>query len=226
MLPVTIEGKCWDEGMLLFRTHLTKQISSMVPLSDIQDYHLDVILASPRQGKGILSNSINLALLVKKGNTELPMESFVDVGPTSTGYGKFIQDSLPDGQKHLVEMMKIKMGDTYYNPADIQFGLDMPLPEEKGFLRNFLLMIVTDPSTGTVPANMSGFIGAVIDETYKQRFSFKSANIYVPYVNKDLDEAIKKPTKRWVLNMRLSANFTQEAHRLLAEVPLPLLSLF
>lgn len=211
MLPVTIEGKCWDEGMLLFRTHLTKQISSMVPLSDIQDYHLDVILASPRQGKGILSNSINLALLVKKGNTELPMESFVDVGPTSTGYGKFIQDSLPDSQKHLVEMMKIKMGDTYYNPADIQFGLDMPLPEEKGFLRNFLLMIVTDPSTGTVPANMSGFIGAVIDETYKQRFSFKSANIYVPYVNKDLDEAIKKYSASGELDLEID-EFTKYFH--------------
>lgn len=211
MLPVTIEGKCWDKGMLLFRTQLTKQISSMVPLSDVQDYHLDVILARPRQGKGILSNSINLALLVKKGITELPMESFIDVGPTSTGYGKFVQDSLPESQKHLVEMMKLSMGDTFINPADIQFGLNKPLPEEKGFLRNFLLMLITDPATGLVPPNISGFISAVIDETYKEKFSFKSANIYVPFVNKALDDAIEKYANDEAFDLEID-EFTKYYH--------------
>ena len=211
MLPVTMEGKCWDKGLLLFRTHLTKQISSMVPLSDMQDYHLDVILARPRQGKGILSNSINLALLVKKGNTELPMESFVDVGPTSTGYGKFVQDSLPENLKHLVEMMTISMGDTFINPADIQFGLNNPLPEEKGFLRNFMLMLITDPATGMVPANVSGFIGAVIDETFKEKFSFKSANIYVPFVNSELDAIIEKHAESEDFDLEID-EFTKYYH--------------
>lgn len=192
MLPVTTEGRCWDNGILLFRTYLSNLVSPFSPQAGNQDYHLDVILARPRQGKGILSNSINLALLTKKGNTELPFETFVDVGPTSTGYGKFLQDSLPEGMKHLVEMMKIQMGGDFINPADIQFGLNKPLPEEKAFLSNFLMMLATDPSTHSVPSNMAGFIGTVIDETYKEKFDYKTGNNYVPFVNKELDDAIEK----------------------------------
>ncbi|WP_218309828.1 hypothetical protein [Alteromonas antoniana] len=192
MLPVTSEGRNWQSGSLLFRTHSSQVVCPFEPIADNQDYHLDVLLARPRQGKGVLSNAINFALLVKKGNTQLPYETFVDVGPTSTGYGKFIQDSLPPHMRHLVEMTKLKMGGDYINPADIQFGLNVPLPEEKGFLANFLLMICTDPSSKSVPSNLSGMVMAVIDETYRSKFDYRTANSYVPRVDPIIDEAVER----------------------------------
>jgi intracellular multiplication protein IcmB len=203
MLPVTTEARCWDRGSLLFRTLVNNVVTPFEPLAKNQDYHLDVILARPRQGKGVLSNSINFALLLKSGNKSFPYETFVDVGPTSTGYGRFIQDSLPENKKDLVVMLKLSADGDYVNPADIQLGLDCPLPEEKGFLSNFLMMVCTDPSSKTIPSNIAGMIGTIIEETYKEKFSYKTGNIYNPYVNLELDEAIKDAQKSGTLTLEI-----------------------
>lgn len=206
MLPVTSEGRCWDYGSLLFRTFCTNVVVPFEPLAKNQDYSLDVILARPRQGKGILSNSIAFAMCAKPGNTELPFQTFVDVGPTSTGYGNFMRDSLPESLRDLIVMHKLRKDGEHINPCDIQFGLMAPLPEEKAFISNFLRMICTDPSTGQLPSNMEGMISAIIDHAYKYKFNEQTGNIYVPHINKELDETLASLEREGKLPFKLTDN--------------------
>ena len=53
------------------------------------------------------------------------------------------------------------------NPFDTQLGCRYPTPQERGFIVNFLALLVTPVGKSSTYDGMIDMIGMVVDETYK-----------------------------------------------------------
>lgn len=191
LLPYAMTGQIDREGILLTRTAIDNVLTPIEVMSAEQDYHLDVMLAKPRQGKSVLSNAIALAICCKAGNRSLPYIFFGDVGPTSTGAGYLIRDSLPEHMKDQVAIYKLEPNnDDYINVLHIQYGLNKPLPEERAYIINFLKSVCTDPDTGFIPTNSTGLMNTLITEMFDKISDIRTAKTYIKRVSSVIDDAI------------------------------------
>jgi intracellular multiplication protein IcmB len=192
-LPIARPGNVWNSGCVVAKTTCGK-VWCYEPNTALQESNNQLIIARPRMGKSVLSNSINTSLCLKRGLVRLPMITVLDIGTSSVGAGLTIKEGLPEDQKHQVFYYKPQMSKTSkkVNIFDLELGCDYPLPFERDNIKNFLDTICTEPGAPSSKEGMPDLINAVIDAAYKRCAERLTSKQYMYGVNDEIDITLKK----------------------------------
>lgn len=168
MMPFGRPSSAWRKGSVLFLSPDMKLIPYQ-PGSSEQTTWITLIFAKPGSGKSVLMNVTNLALCLAPGIERLPRIGIVDIGPSSSGLVSLLKESLPADKRYLVQYHRVRMTEEYcINPFDTQLGCRFPTAEERAFLNNFLLLLVTDASVEFAQEGMTGLVQAIIEDMYQK----------------------------------------------------------
>ncbi|MGX9960616.1 type IV secretion protein IcmB [Xanthomonas euvesicatoria] len=167
-LPLYRPSSPWKEGALLFKSPDGK-IWPYQHHSALQESCITVAYAEPRSGKSVLCNAINLSLCLSPGISRLPLISVIDVGRSSAGLISLLEHALPESQRNLVAIVRLRMDAEYaINPCDTQLGMETPLESEAAFLLNFMLTLVTPHGASRPDSAMSPLCRMAIETAYKK----------------------------------------------------------
>jgi intracellular multiplication protein IcmB len=168
MMPFERPSSAWRKGSVLFLSPDMKLIPYQ-PGSSEQTTWITLIFAKPGSGKSVLMNVTNLALCLAPGIERLPRIGIVDIGPSSSGLVSLLKESLPADKRYLVQYHRVRMTEEYcINPFDTQLGCRFPTAEERAFLNNFLLLLVTDASVEFAQEGMTGLVQSIIEDMYQK----------------------------------------------------------
>jgi intracellular multiplication protein IcmB len=192
-LPIARPGNVWNSGCVVAKTNCGK-VWCYEPNTSLQESNNQLIIARPRMGKSVLSNSINTALCLKRGLVRLPMITVLDIGTSSLGCGLTIKESLPDDLKHLVFYHKPQMSRTSkkVNIFDLELGCDYPLPFERDNIKNFLDAICTEPGKSSSKEGIGDLINYVIDAAYKRCAERLTSKQFQLGLNDEIDDALNR----------------------------------
>lgn len=191
MLPLFRPCSPWEKGALLFRSPDGK-IWPYQPGSPIQTTCIDLFFARPGSGKSVLSNATNLALCLMGGLKRLPRISIIDIGPSSSGLISLLKEALPIEKRNLAAYHRLQMTEEYsINPFDTQLGSRDPLPAERSFLVNFIVLLTTPIGEDKPYDGLTDMIGLIVDEAYKSFKNENSPNVYTESTNPDVDAVLK-----------------------------------
>ncbi len=192
MLPINRPASPWETGAVLFRSPDGKPWPYQ-PGSTKQTTWIDIIYARPGSGKSVLSNSINLALVLSGGLQRLPRIAIVDIGPSSSGLISLIKEALPEKQRHLVAYHRLQMRkEMSINPFDTQLGCRHPSPQDRAFLVNFLTLLAT-PVGETKPYDgISDMAGLIVNEMYGQLQDDASPHRYTEHLEPEVDSKLQE----------------------------------
>ncbi len=192
MLPLFRPSSPWKQGAFLLRSPDGK-LWPYQPGSKEQTTWIDLIYARPGSGKSVLSNAINLALVVSAGIPRLPRIAVIDIGPSSSGLISLLREALPADQRHLVAYHRLRMTSDYaINPFDTQLGCRYPTPQDRSFLVNFLTLLVTPVGAKKPYDGVTDMVGMVVDELYKTLADNNKPNTYTPTVEAALDGILEE----------------------------------
>lgn len=177
MLPWTRPAKVWESGMP-YRTNDGR----MFPWeqgSGKQTSWVEIGIGPMGAGKSVTLNANNLAFLLSPGLVRMPWLSISDIGPSSLGLIRTIQDSLPEDKKYLATYVRLKMEPERYavNVLDTAPGLTKPLAMHKSFLVNFISMLAT-PTGAKMPESMDQIARTSIDMAYDRCKNNNNPKLY------------------------------------------------
>ncbi len=192
MLPMFRPASPWEQGAILFRS-IDGKLWPYQPGSSKQTTWIDLIYARPGSGKSVLSNAINLALCLAGGLQRLPRIAIIDIGPSSSGLISLLKEALPEKRRHLVAYHRLNMTvSSAINPFDTQLGCRYPTPQERSFLINFMVLLVTPIGAEYPYDGMSDMAGLVVDELYKRAADDGTPNTYTRGVDLVIDQLLDK----------------------------------
>lgn len=192
MMPFSRPSSAWQKGPVLFVSP-DRKLMPYQPGSSEQTTWIQLFFAKPGSGKSVLMNVSNLALCLAPGIKRLPRIGIVDIGPSSSGLISLLKEALPFEQRHLVQYFRIRMTEEYcVNPFDTQLGCRYPTAEERAFLNNFMLLLVTDPNKEKPEEGMTGLVQAVIEDMYGKINDRNSPKRYDRGVERKVDEILDK----------------------------------
>lgn len=192
MSPFSRPASAWEKGSVLFLSPDNK-LMPYQPGSTEQTTWIQLLFAKPGSGKSVLMNVMNLALCLAPGIDRLPRVGIVDIGPSSSGLISLIKEALPLEQRHLAQYYRLRMTEEFcVNPFDTQLGCRFPTAEEKAFLNNFLLLLVTDPNKERPEDAMTGLVQAVIDDMYMKVSERGTPKRYDRGADRRVDAALEK----------------------------------
>lgn len=193
MLPIMRQASPWRHGSVLYRTRDGKLIP-FEPGSALQDTWNYILFAPPGSGKSVQLASILLAAATQPGLKDIPRIGIVDIGPSSRGLIRLLQDGLPRDQRHKVAYIKLRnTSDFAINIFDTFPGCRFPTPEHRAFLVNVLSQIATPAERSESYSSISEIASQVIDDLYHKKSDATRAtpNVYErgqdPVVDKALD---------------------------------------
>lgn len=192
MSPFSRPSSAWRKGSVLFLSPDYK-LMPYQPGSSEQTTWIQLLFAKPGSGKSVLMNVTNLALCLAPGIDRLPKIGIVEIGPSSSGLISLLKESLPENKRHLAQYYRLRMTEEFcVNPWDTQLGCRFPTAEERAFLNNFLLLLVTDPNKEKPEDGLTGLVQAIVDDMYMKCSEKGSPKRYDrgvdPMVDKGLDE--------------------------------------
>ena len=173
MLPWNRTASPWESGSVLFRR----------PDGGIWPYDpaggrkrplvCDIFVAPPGSGKSVLANTINIGLCLSSAvlgthGARLPLIGKTDIGKSAEGFVRLIQEALGPDRRQEAIFVSLQFAPGFeFNIFDLQVGCEYPLPLERAFLQNFILLATLPPDTTTPFEGMAQMIALVIDEAYR-----------------------------------------------------------
>ncbi|HEY8964266.1 MAG TPA: type IV secretion protein IcmB, partial [Alphaproteobacteria bacterium] len=195
LMPWQRPSSPFDKGALLLRTPDGK-VWPYQTGTNLTTTWFDLIFAQPGAGKSVLMNSLNLGTCLSPGLAKLPFVAIIDIGPSSSGLISLIKESLPADRRHEAAYYRLQMSPQYaINPFDTQLGCRYPLVDERSYLVELLTLLCTPPGAERPYDGIQQLSGLVVDEMYRWRDDMTAnaeARPYLPRVDHDIDEAIKK----------------------------------
>lgn len=219
MLPLFRPSSPWRNGALLFRSPDGKPWPYQ-PGSARQTTWIDLVFARPGSGKSVLSNAINLALCLSPSLTRLPRIAVVDIGPSSSGLISLLREALPPERRYEVAYHRLRMTPEFsINPFDTQLGARRPMPQERSFLVNFLILLATPVGAKNAYDGVADMAGMVVDELYKNLMDDANPHTYTAGVEELIDGILEEinfvvdPRTTWweVTDALFMAGFVHEA---------------
>lgn len=192
MAPLTRPGSPWIAGSQPLRTADGK-IMPYQPYSKLQTAWTTLIFGPMGFGKSMFMNSSNWALTLAADNTELPLISIMDVGPSSRGLISLLKGALPKEQQHYVMYERLLNTAQYrINPFDTKLGLRKPLSNHQSFLTNFLSYLATPDDAESPPDGVLGISDALVTLAFNLYSDRRTAKLYQPQIEPKLDRKLEE----------------------------------
>lgn len=194
-LPWGRPANPWEHGAVLLRTADGKPWPYQ-PGSAKQISFFDIVFAPPGYGKSVLMNTINLAVCLAPSSTtmtnpKLPRVAIIDVGPSSSGLVELIKESLPPKRRHEVAYHRLQMTPEYaINPFDTQLGCRAPMPQERSFIVNILILLATPVGSVKPYDGITDLVGIVVDELFKMFGDEGQPRLFARGDDVEVDEAL------------------------------------
>ena len=173
MLPWSRTASPWESGSVLFRRP-DGGIWAYDPVGGrMRPLVVDIFISPPGGGKSVLANTINIGLCLSPAvlgahGAKLPLIGKTDIGKSMEGLIRLLQEALGPGRRHEAIFVSMQFAPGFeVNIFDIQVGFEVPLPMERAFLQNFLLLATLPPDRTTPFEGMAQMISLVIDEAYR-----------------------------------------------------------
>ncbi len=124
----------------------------------------------------------------------LPLIGKTDIGKSAEGFVRLIQEALGPARREEAIFVSLQFAPGFeFNIFDLQVGCEYPLPLERAFLQNFLLLATLPPDTTTPFEGMPQMIALVIDEAYRLcTEAGEGAKHYRSGVEPEVDRAIER----------------------------------
>jgi intracellular multiplication protein IcmB len=165
-LPLARPVSPFNRGTTVFRS-LDGKLLPYEVFSDQQNTWCTLLCGGPGSGKSVLANRLNEEMCLLAGMTRLPYLGVIDFGVSSSGFIALIRDSLPEGQKHLANYIRLQNNSlNVMNQLDTTPGNRFPLQREKEYMRNFFVSMATPPGRAQPHRYMSPFVEAVITKAF------------------------------------------------------------
>ncbi|EPP20487.1 hypothetical protein J8A87_21500 [Vibrio parahaemolyticus] len=231
MLPLTRPYSPWEQGSMIFGTHDGK-IYPQTAGSAIQKNTSELTYAPPGSGKSFKLSALNMALILKPGNTKLPRLKIIDIGFSSRAFVEMIQDALPEHLKYQAQAITLEnRADRAINFFFTPLGNRHPLTVDKQAQANILELLLTPAGTkGTIP-RLPEVCSALIDAAYTYRQDENTPNLYEPGMSDMVDEKLDQygieateDTSWWSLVDRFFKRNEIEAASKCQSFAMPLLS--
>jgi len=175
MLPLARPASPWRNGAVLYRTPDGK-VYPCQPGSSKQDTWVDLMYSPPGSGKSVNQNRQAMAMSLAAGQSQLPLHTTIDVGPSSKGRIMMFRDALPPNRRHEVGYFKLRMvRECAINAFDTQPGCRKSTQTERDFLVNFLTLLATPAGKQDPYPAASELAGLLIDLVY-EKYSDKGNN--------------------------------------------------
>lgn len=194
MLPWQRASSPFEQGAVLLRTpdgHIWPYQTG----STLTTTWFDIIFAQPGAGKSVLMNALNLGTCLTPGVSKLPYIAMIDIGPSSAGLISLIRDALPTDRRYEAMHFRLRMTPEYaVNPFDTQLGCRQPLPDERSYLVEMLVLLCTPTGQANPYDGIPQLCGLVVDEMFRWRtdgIANAEPRGYLPRVDEDVDEALK-----------------------------------
>jgi intracellular multiplication protein IcmB len=151
LLPLARPASAWeDDGNALFPT-LDGKLYPVGLATTKQNKLTNVITGSPGLGKSVLLNKLG-NVQITSAQQKLPFFAGVDKGFSMQGQVTLLRDGLPDERKDEVIGIVLQNSAKHCrNLFDIQLGAQYPITPERNWIKNMLIAMCIDPSTGEPP---------------------------------------------------------------------------
>lgn len=179
----------WKSGLPL-RT-IDGKLYPYAPMSTHQASWITFGVAPMGSGKSVLANVENFAFIFNPDIPDIPYLYIIDVGPSSSGLIRMIQENLPPDKKHYACEFTLSndIRDSI-NVFDTGLGCRRPFVSQKDFLTNFLVLLATPVALEEPHDGIQAFSRACIDAAYRTCSETK-AKMYQPGIEKAIDEWIE-----------------------------------
>lgn len=191
MLPLARPASPWMDGNMLFRTPDGK-LWPYQPGSNYQASWIDLIYAKSGSGKSVLSNAMNMAMIMSAGETSLPYVGVIDIGPSSRGLTSLLRYSLPKATStQVVDYVMLFDKSHAINPFDTLLGARIPTHAHKAFLNTFMSLVLTDPDKQALEEDISVLISQVIDLCFAMHSDDSMPKQYIVGTSDEIDQALE-----------------------------------
>lgn len=191
MMPLRRPASAWESGQLTLRTPEGKAYPVEL-CSSLQDLWIELIVAPPGSGKSVLLNTLNSALIHSPGAIRLPLVTWIDKGRSAQGQVAFLQDSLPESQKHEVVSITLHNSRNFgVNQFDLHLGCRYPTAHDKDYLRSFLTMLCYDAGSMSAPSGVNDLMSELIDIVY-DKCARTTPHTYEEGVEKRVDNVLQQ----------------------------------
>ena len=169
-IPFNIITSPWKEGVLFFKN---KQggIFPYAPLSSEQQTTNILCFAPPGGGKSVLISTLILAAVLDPVLEGLPKIAAIDIGNSSKGVINLLREIAPPELRNKFIHVEFELTDRFgINVMDTRPGCHKPTSAERGFLINFLTLILTPVGSETPMDDATQLATTLLDEAYTKYY--------------------------------------------------------
>lgn len=167
MLPLTRPALPWSSGSLLLRTPDGRP-APYAPCSSVQASWIDITFGQMGMGKSAFLTAMRVAFVLQPDLKELPYLSTIDVGPSSVGFIRLLQNLLPAQQRNQAVHARLQnRREAAINPFDTPLGHRYPPATQTDWLENLLMGIIY-ATTGENPPDVRGPLRTLIIDAYRR----------------------------------------------------------
>lgn len=195
MLPMTTTSPIFPDGESVFLT-LDGRIAPYKAFSPQMQYWITTIFATPGSGKSVIMNRLNIEFVSYYVGRNLPFLLCIDLGVSSSGFIRVIQEALPANQKHLAAYIRPSNSRAYaMNPFDIGLGRRSPLAREATYIRSFLMRLIDAPQDSSIRQELSLMVAALVQKLFQKASDLETSGEpkkWEPGVDPELDAVLLK----------------------------------
>ncbi|GBQ74788.1 hypothetical protein AA14337_0012 [Acetobacter malorum DSM 14337] len=193
MLPFRFAAPVFNEGESIFLTP-DGRLSPYKAFSPKMQYWFTTIFATPGSGKSVLMNRLNFEFVSYHIGRKLPFLLCIDLGVSSSGFIRMMQEALPPEEKHLASYIRpVNSAKFAVNPFDLGLGRRKPLARESSYVRDFILSMIDTPEQHKPEMKI------LVSEMCRQLYQIKSdleannqANAWEAGVDANVDAACQR----------------------------------
>lgn len=193
MLPLEFYAPIFDDGESVFLT-LDHRIAPYKSFSQKMLHWMTIIFATPGSGKSVMMNRLMVEFVTGTAKPGLPFVLAIDLGISSSGTIKLIQEALPPSLRHLAQYIRPSNTRDYaVNFLDTGLGRRKPLAREFDAALRFAMKLVDPPAEHRKEVEI--LLSAVLRRMYQLKSDMETSSepaTWEPGLDDNVDAACER----------------------------------